>query len=322
MLEGENPSHEGAKVITTADQAKTAIAEHLEKKADFVKVYSKLIREAYYAIADECRKNNIPFAGHVPNAVTMWEAIEAGQTSSEHLYQVMEACLNNPENFPELQDPEFERWGDKRYKIVFDNYNQSKEDSLFRTIAKSRLAITPTLLINKAYMDHDSTPYRKEIYPLVEKWLIDRWDEQRIKFSDTELSKKMFQYQLSLMGPMQEAGVLLLAGTDILEAEMIPGISLHDEMALFVKGGLTNGEALKTATINPAIHMGTSDKYGSVDIGKIASLVLLEKNPLDDIRNTTSIVSVFSKGKYYDNIALLNLEEFVKNAVVSSLNDN
>lgn len=322
MLDGENPTHEGAKVITTADQAKTAVAEHLDKKTDFVKIYSKLSREAYYAIAYECRKNNIPFAGHVPNAITIWEAIEAGQTSSEHLYQVMEACLKNPDSLPELQDPEFERWGDKRYKIVFDNYDKSKEDSLFKTIAKSKLAITPTLLINKVYMDYDSTLSRKEMHPLLEKWLIDIWDERRNKFSDTKLSKKMFEYQLSLMGSMQKAGVLLLAGTDALEVEMIPGISLHDELALFVKGGLTNGEALKTATINPAIYMGNSDKYGSAEIGKIASLVILEKNPLEDIRNTTSVVSVFSKGTYYNNNALLELEEFVKSTVFSSMNDN
>ena len=140
--------------------------------------------------------------------------------------------------------------------------------------------------------------------------------------SDTELSKKMFEYQLSLMGSMQKAGVLLLAGTDALELEIWPGISLHDEMALFVKGGLTNGEALKTATINPAIYMGNSDKNGSVAVGKLANLVLLKKNPLEDIRNTTSIISVFSKGRYYTNKELIGLEEWVKGAVAQSLSDN
>ena len=323
MLDGANSTHTpDSKIVLTAEQAKTTVAEQIEKKVDFIKVYSMLTREVYFAIADECRKNNIPFAGHIPNAITVWEAIEAGQTSSEHLYQIMEACLNNPDSLPELQDPDFERWGDKRYKIVFDNYDKSKEDSLFKAIAKSKLAITPTLLINKVYNDFDSTLYRKEMYPFALKHIIELWDAKRKDIIDTKLSKKMFEYKLSLMGPMQKAGVLLLAGTDALELEMWPGISLHDEMALFVKGGLTNGEALKTATINPAIYMGNSDKNGSVEVGKLANLVLLKKNPLEDIRNTTSIISVFSKGTYYTNKALIDLEELVKSAVANSFNDN
>jgi imidazolonepropionase-like amidohydrolase len=97
---------------------------------------------------------------------------------------------------------------------------------------------------------------------------------------------------------MHSAGVRLLAGTDIGNPFLYPGFSLHDELELFVQAGLTPLEALKTATVNPAKYLGLSRSLGTIEKGKVADLVLLEANPLANIRNTQKIAAVVVNGSY------------------------
>jgi imidazolonepropionase-like amidohydrolase len=104
-----------------------------------------------------------------------------------------------------------------------------------------------------------------------------------------------------MVGEMERAGVGLLAGTDL--ASRSPGFSVHDELSLFVEGGLTPLQALQTATINPARYFG-SNQFGTVERGKLADLVLLDANPLDDIHNTQRIRAVVANGRYFSRIEL------------------
>ena len=103
---------------------------------------------------------------------------------------------------------------------------------------------------------------------------------------------------------MRRAGVELLAGTDVLNPFCFPGFSLHDELGLLVEAGLTPMEALQAATYNPAKFLGMTDSLGTIDTGKIADLVLLEANPLEDIGNTRKIAAVVVNGKYYPESSL------------------
>src|SRR5215471_6831123 len=97
---------------------------------------------------------------------------------------------------------------------------------------------------------------------------------------------------------MHHMGILFLAGTDVGNPYAYAGFSLHDELVRFVQAGFTPMEAIQTATINPAKFLGTADSLGTIQKGKIADMVLLEANPLDDIRNTQRINAVFVNGKY------------------------
>jgi imidazolonepropionase-like amidohydrolase len=100
---------------------------------------------------------------------------------------------------------------------------------------------------------------------------------------------------------MNKAGVKLLAGTDMGANPLcFPGISLHRELELLVHSGLSPAEALKTATLHPAIYLGIENDYGSVGEGKMADVVLLAANPLDDIKNTQKIFGVIRKGQILD----------------------
>ena len=106
------------------------------------------------------------------------------------------------------------------------------------------------------------------------------------------------QRVLGYVGELHRAGIPLLAGTDAPVSHVYPGFTLHDELALFVEAGLTPLEALQTATLNPAKFSGQVDSLGTVEAGKIADLLLLEANPLEDIRNTAKIAGVVVGGRF------------------------
>ena len=116
---------------------------------------------------------------------------------------------------------------------------------------------------------------------------------------------------------MNKAGVGLLAGSDVGEVGLVGGFSLHEELISLQNAGLTPLEAIKTATINPAKYQNSAHKLGTIEKGKIADLVLLNSNPLEDIHNTQEINSVFTNGQYLNRMKLdsllIGVENYVKN---------
>jgi len=111
-------------------------------------------------------------------------------------------------------------------------------------------------------------------------------------------------FHADLIHPLNRAGVRMLAGSDSPNPFVYPGFSLHDELSLLVKAGLTPAEALRTATLNPATFLGVSDSLGTVARGKVADLVLLDANPLVDIANTKRIRAVIQGGRLLNRRAL------------------
>ena len=105
-------------------------------------------------------------------------------------------------------------------------------------------------------------------------------------------------------------GVPIMAGTDVTDSYVFAGFSLHDELYELTSSGLTNLEALQSATMVPATYSNAIEDYGIIEIGKKADLVLLNKNPLHDIKNTKSIKGVLLNGVYYDEEKLIELKAF------------
>ena len=122
--------------------------------------------------------------------------------------------------------------------------------------------------------------------------------------SGSNNAKKVLEKQFAIVGAMQKAGVPILAGTDTGNPFCFPGFSLHEELALLVIAGLTPLDALRSATLNPAKFFGLDQTLGTIEQGKIADLVLLDANPLMDIRNTQLINAVVSNGRFFDRKAL------------------
>jgi hypothetical protein len=291
-----------AYAVGTAEEARLAVELLAARGADFLKVYNSLPREAYFEIAKRSKSLGIPFAGHVPEAVSPAEASEAGQRSQEHLINILLACSTREEelraqriftmNNPAISAVERAlQLGFPDPQGLFDSYDDAKAAALFKTFVKNDTWQTPTLALLQSFVaDRDRarrTLYMQDLSPET----FDMW-MARIR--------ALLDRYKKLVGDMHRAGVEFLAGTDTSPNNPVPvGIGLHDELELLVESGFTPMEALQTATRNPARYFGTLKDMGTIEPGKLADLVLLTANPLDDIRNTRKIKTVVLRGRVF-----------------------
>jgi imidazolonepropionase-like amidohydrolase len=310
MLDGPAPRFPSSIAIRTPEDGRRAVADLKRRGADFIKLQSLIPREAVLAIADEARKQGIPFAGHVPDAVPASEASNAGQRSFEHLIGIFEGSSRIEDEL--LKGPK----GPKRFLETFD---PSKAAALTALLAKNQTWQCPTLvwerggnLIEESDFAHDP---RARYAPA--HWKEKTWrkftDQILHEFNTDDLAtrKRFVEKELELVGAMHRAGVPFLAGTDAAAGvHVFPGFSLHEELQLFVKAGFTPMESLQTATQNPARFLGLADRLGTVEKGKLADLVLLDKSPLEDIRNTQKIAGVIVNGRY---LSRTDLDQILRN---------
>lgn len=309
----------GAFAVGTPEQARFAVDQIAHAGADFIKVYSSIPREAYFALAAEARAIGIPFAGHVPEAVSPMEAAAAGQRSQEHLLQILESCSTHENELrahrvATMLDKSMS--GEARMRLLafgdadVSDYSEQKASALFQTFVRDGVWQTPTLVVLSGFarardQDFINDPRRKY---LPKSWT-DQWDPRQTSFlkdlspADYDALNARIHLLLrrheKLVGDMQRAGVEFLAGTDANGANpVLPGFGLHEELALLVASGLTPMEALQCATRNAARYFGHAD-FGTIEVGKSADLVLLNANPLEDIGNTEKIEAVVLRGRYF-----------------------
>jgi imidazolonepropionase-like amidohydrolase len=305
-LDGPAPIWPNTDSVTTPDQARQMVRRIKAAGVDFVKVYDKLGREEYFAIANEAKKQGLPFAGHVPYALDAGEASDAGQRSMEHLNMLLESCSTKEQ---ELQNAE-KTWNEEEEKLMLDTLDGQKCRRLYAKLAANHTWQVPTLVKERRYFDADVSHVlgdpRLQYIPREEQatWRAYVARQQKLTERSRYLRNQEWEARFKLIGEMRAAGVQFLAGTDVGNAYIFPGFSMHDELALLVQAGLTPGEALKTATYNPAEFLGMVDRLGTVEKGKLADLMLLDGNPLDDINNTMKIQAVIINGKYFDRTAL------------------
>jgi imidazolonepropionase-like amidohydrolase len=287
--------------VANASQARKAVDDLKSHGQDFIKVYSGLSREAYFAIAEEAKRQGIPFAGHVPGSVSVVEASNAGQKSIEHLNGVGLACSAREDYLRR----ETVMLG--RSKLILETYSQHKAAALFALLAKNETWQVPTLTVARAISSLNDKNFtndpRLKYVPAV---LRERWDPKKdFRFQnwtedDWTIQRRGYRRAIEIVGAMHRAGVPIMAGTDTTNPYVFPGFSLHDELALLVQAGLTPMQALQTATMNPARFLGMEKELGTVQEGKIADLILLAANPLENINNTKKINAVVVMGRLLD----------------------
>jgi imidazolonepropionase-like amidohydrolase len=332
ILDGAEPVvPENSIPFTNETEARQAVRFLKQSGADFIKVYSGIPREQYFAIIDEAKKQNIPFAGHIPWDVTSFEASDAGQKSFEHLGNVLQSCSTLP---PKTIDKRANalvkpsgKPGDfshipariaERTKIELETYDERKCQSLFAKLAKNKTWQVPTLATKRPLsLVDDGTFFDDVRMKYITPKELEDWKPENnffLKYRTPEfivMKKKLYQKELELTAAMHKAGVPFMTGTDIPGAYTYPGFSLHDELALFVQNGFTPLEALQAATINPAKFLRLEKSLGTVEKGKVADLVLLDANPLDNIANTKRISGVVVSGRY---LSKEKLEEMLRNS--------
>ena len=290
--------------VTTPASAAAAVDTLKAQGVDFIKIQSVISHDAYLAAATEAHKQGLPIVGHVPDRVRIKEVVEAGQKSIEHLMGILEGCSTEEEKFIK---------GEGNLKLLLTTQDQQRCDALAQLLAHSHTWQVPTLAWQRGGTFLDQLDWKHQ--PL-DKYVPAYWrDVTWRRFNDQmmpdllhdplPLRQDYFARNLQMVGALHHAGVLFLAGTDTAPGiYVMPGFSLHDELANFVEAGFTPMEALQTATSNPAKFLGTEANSGSVEPGKIADLVLLRGNPIEDIQNTRKIELVVAAGRLFDRAAL------------------
>ena len=320
IVDGPDPAAHGPTiVVANADEGRKAVDDLKARGADCIKVYDRLPRDAYFAIIDEARKKEIPVVGHVPLSVSSLEASEAGQASIEHLGNFFESATSLGSALYKdeiaVKDPsEFPRRIAARGARMLDMYDEQRAREILVAFVRNRTWQVPTLETKwtQTYIDDlfSKGDYRLKYIPAADfQW----WSPKTNFFARYRTpeyiayKKRLFERELQLVGDMHRAGVRFMTGTDLSGAFVFAGFSVHHEMELLVRAGLTPLEALQASTRNPAIFLGEEKSAGTVEVGKIANLVLLEANPLADIRNTQRINAVILKGRYLSKQKLQSL---------------
>jgi imidazolonepropionase-like amidohydrolase len=299
MLDGPKPRFPSSIAIATPEDGRRAVSDLKHSGADFIKLQSLIPRDAVFAIAEEARKEEIPFEGHVPDSVRASEMSNAGMHSFEHLIGIFEG--SSP-----LED-EFLK-GDKTETKFLQSYDPQRAAELAALLAKNQTWQCPTLVWERGGNLIDVTDFSKDTRAkyVPAYWKDKTWkrfteEVEKENGGDTlETRKKFIEKELEVVQLLHKAGVPFLAGTDTPPGVYIfPGFSLHEELQRFVAAGFTPLEALQTATLNPAQFFGMQEQLGTIEKGKIADLVFLDANPLDDIHNTQKVSGVILNGRFY-----------------------
>lgn len=320
IVDGDPPIWPGSLVVKKPADARRTVDEIKASGADFVKVYSRIPRDAYFAIADEAKQQHIDFEGHVPDAVTAREASSAGQRSIEHLQGIALGCSNREAAL--MNDLAHAQFFRDRVVIEaegFRSFDAAKCQALFGEFKRNETWQVPTLSVVRLWGKLDDSRFVSDSrLAYIDRRSRDRWEERiqpqmrRWTNEQFQMARGIFSAQEKVLGMMFRAGVPIMAGTDAMNPYCFPGFGLHEELAMMVESGMTPLAALQAATINPAKFMGRTADLGTIEAGQAADLVLLRADPLADIHNTNQIQGVWLQGKYYAEADLAQMLEKVK----------
>jgi imidazolonepropionase-like amidohydrolase len=293
----------------TPEQGRELVRQRKKQRIDFIKVYSGLQPDVYRAIMDEAKLQGLPVAGHCPEMVSARDASTLGQRSIEHVTGIalttsrLEDALRKDlrDAFP---DPKAGYDWEVMHKVTasaMETPDEKKQAELFALLKKNRTWQVPTLLVQKPSPPpkekEGPDPRLKYMHPA----LTQLWDRIRADPKYQAVRKGQFKYAKSVVRAMHRAGVPILAGTDcgsFLSVNLYPGFSLADELEMLVDCGLKADDALRTATLNPALYLSEERTFGTIAVGKSADLVLLDADPLADIGNVRKIAGVTTHGKW------------------------
>jgi imidazolonepropionase-like amidohydrolase len=321
MLDGPKVSFPTSIAITTPAVGRDTVDLLERRGVDFIKIQSGVPRDAYFAIADEAKRVGIHFEGHVPDAIRASEAITAGQRTFEHLIGIFEASSPDEEKY--IAD--HYDGGTKRPGAFLKTYDPVLEARIVQQITAAKVWQCPTLFWERGQWLVDVVDVTNDPnLPYAAKSWIAHWPTLRASIlkglaSDPlPVREEFVAHELDIIRKLHSAKVPFLAGTDTpAGVDVIPGVSLHLELERFVAAGFTPLEALQTATLNPAIFYEKTRDYGSVQAGRVADLVILNANPLTDIKNTRSIVGVVVDGRYLSAADLERLRAKLKESAAN-----
>jgi imidazolonepropionase-like amidohydrolase len=298
IIDGPPGYWDGSDLAGDANSAAEIVERQAAAGYDFVKVYELLSKEAYVAVLEEASSLGLTAAGHISGSMTLIEASDLGLRSVEHMDDVAVSCSADEAALRKMDSTDFFESLNQAIQ-AYATFDRSKCEALARQLISNDTWLVPTLAVMEAGAEAEHPSPRAVSYSrYLDAESADRiLADEPIAEDELRILQEDFDINLELTNFLHAAGARILAGTDTLNPNVFPGFSLHDELKLLVRAGLSELDALRTATINPARFLGRERDFGNVEAGLAADIVLLDANPLDDIRNTTAIFAVVLDGE-------------------------
>ena len=296
--------------VAGGDEGRRLVREYKQNGIDFIKPYNLLARDAYLAIIDEARRQGLPVSGHVPLSMSAAEASDVGQIGIEHMWDVLLSSSRDETTlrqerlalaksatvgvFPQIESKAAATYDERRASALFDRF------------VNNRTAVIPTMVVFEVMLKSTGDLASDERLKYVPQPTRERWQKQVAQRPDglAQVQAPMQQKRLEIIKSMHEHGVQLLTGTDLLNPYLFPGFSLHDELDWLTKAGLPPFDVLRIATINATRFLGRENDLGSIREGQVADGILLDANPLQDVRNARRIAAVIADGRVHDRASL------------------
>ena len=300
------PGHDDSKlptvVVQSPAEARKAFYKFYDQEVNFISTLD-MSEGSFEALAEASRHDGIPLAGHLPESVSAFVAAQDRMTSMEHLFGIAITCSSKEEVLRNrrLSAREKKDWValEKVEQETLDTYDDSTGKLLFDAFRRFNVRQTPTLGFWRRALGVDATALEfKQVSASIRK------DWKQPKPANPAMQQAEYDFAMRITGDLARAKVQILAGSDTGDPWTVPGVELHKELELLVKAGLTPAQALRAATTEPASLMRKPLELGQVKQGFAADLVVLDANPLVDIRNTRKIHSVVVRGKQLDKAQL------------------
>jgi imidazolonepropionase-like amidohydrolase len=280
----EFSSRGGVRFVHTPEEAEALVAEAAAMGVNGIKAHGIISPEVYLALLESAKEHGLLFDSHIPRGtLDCWDCFRAMEAPAiAHIEELIKTEKGSDEALSHLA----------------------------QDVAEDGLWVTTTLYLMRSIAEQGADlegalaavlPQAIYVHPDI---FADRgWALESNYYSNVGSQGFFSGYldaQERLMPLLNEAGVLLMSGTDTPLAYVVPGFSLHNELETLADVGLSPYDVLKTSTYNPALYLGKLDEFGTIEVGKRADLVLLGANPLEDITNTRQIAGVMVRGRYYD----------------------
>ena len=311
-IEGKGSIWPGDLEVANEAELRAAFDQLQAMHVDFVKITeSALSPQLFMAALAEAERRGMKTSAHVPTALMLDDVSAAGLDSIEHMGYALKAASTRERDIAAASATGKLSYRDALVQSA-DSFDRDTALAAYRKLAARGTAITPTLYGSRVttYLDQDdhrNDDYLHYIGPGLKATYT--WRVERAAKDDAAAiaaRHRVYEKSAALLPLLQQAGVTILAGTDagFLNSYDYPGIGLHDELREYVRYGLTPLQALQSATLRNAGFLGHDGDSGDIAVGKVADIVLLDRNPLQDIDATRAIRAVVLKGDYLDRAAL------------------
>ena len=302
LIDGPGSPYEYSVVVTSPDEIRAEVRRQAEAGVDFIKLYTLLPPDIVAAAIEEAHGRGLGVIGHLGR--TSWlEALDLGIDALTHSGVMgMASSVVPPQQrhlFGEFFVPnDWTRFDPGLFGVWASATDEEATRDLARKLARAGTVLDPTLALHEAMVRGDdpelwermAPPDRRQAFE--PRSYLDFWSE-----SEQAGARAVMEPLFEVVRILHEEGALLTAGTDVYNPWMFAGISFHRELELLAACGIPNEDVLVIATRNGAVALDLLDELGTVEVGKLADLVILDADPLEDIRNTERIHLVLQAGR-------------------------